>query len=284
MAFFVQKNTIQETIYMSVDLFCLIVDADTIGKDSCEDVIKLLGFEVIENFDNVFSVNDPQSHDDLLIQKIGNKYLLLGFSLHKISNKILTRKNLEHVSKNCLTLHLVHQSIADKTFFIGYFENGRPGPSNQVIGTKKKSWGRTFTQDQLPVPHSPFINKSIQDLSNKLEADYDLLVRIYRGMHGKGNYGLGYHPDCDSWVACKKGIVADDSELQEIDQHSYRKKKEPFNRTTHPNSQESFLNQTDLSAQIHQRTIENLIGFKIDTISQQSCSSKFGKFKVNFIE
>jgi len=269
---------------MNGDLFCLVVEDTANSINSSEECINQLGFDVIKSFGNTFSIDDLQTKKDLIIQKIENRFLLYGFSLHKILNKVVTRQKLEHVSKHKLTLHIVHQNLNDDTFFIAYFEDGRPGPSHQVLGLKKKCWTRTFTYDQLPVPHSQYVNKSIRELSDFLEANIDLVERIYTGMHGKGNYGLGFHKEKNSWVACKKGIVPDDSKLQEISQYNYQKKGEPFIKTLHPSSQLSFLNQTDVSRKIHQKTIENLIGFKACDISEQDFSSRFELFKVDFIE
>lgn len=263
---------------------CVIIETnETTAKDSV-NTIRQLGFEIIEKCEGTFHYNTLERYEDLIAQKLENRLVLFGQCLHAISNKIATHKNLENLTNNCLTLHMIYQDADEDSCFTAYFGNGRPGPAEQVVGLKKKAWSRAFTQDQLPVPHSEYVISSTNELSDLLDAEYNLVDRFYRGMHGKGNYGVGYHPDKEKWVACKKGVIPDDSELQEIDDHNYRKKGKQFIRTVHLKSQKSFYNQTELAYEIHRRTFRKLIDVYPDEFEVQDSTSSFEKYRVRFTE
>ncbi len=263
---------------------CVIIDTnESTTKDSL-NTIRQLGFEIVEKYEGTFHYNALERYEDLIVCKLENRLVLFGQCLHEISNKIVTHKDLESLTSNCLTLHMIYQDADEDSCFTAYFENGRPGPAHQVVGLKKKAWSRTFTQDQLPIPHSEYVNSSISELSDFLNAEYDLVYRFYRGMHGKGNYGVGYHPDKEKWVACKKGVVPDDSELQEIDDHNYRKKGKQFKRTAHLESHKSFYNQTELAYEIHRRAFRNLVDVNPDEFVVQDSTYSFEKCRVRFLE
>ncbi len=264
---------------MSRSFICVSVEADQ--NTNKEKIIESLGYELLEKVQGVFRYDDLEYYEDLLLHQSENRVILFGECLHNISNNIVSHKEIDTIFANQLSLHLIYEVAEEDSCFIAYFEKGRPGPAHQVMGIKKKAWSRTFTQDQLPIPHSRYVNSAISELSTFLDAEYDLINRIYSGMHGKGNYGVGFHPDESKWVACKKGIIPDDTELQEIDAFNYRKKRKPFKRTKHPDAQTSFYNQKDLACEIHHRTFENLTHYKIAKFLN-SDKAIFEKYRVKY--
>ena len=267
---------------MALNFTCMVIELDNNSKDTFTDILNKIGFEILDKYPSLYKFNEFETDDDLIIQKIDNKYLLFGDPLNQLVNLILKHEEIKYVSKNKITMHLIYQNTSYNSYFLAYYKDGRVGPANYVIGPKKKVWSKAFKVENLPIPHSDYVYKSFADMATLLDADIELIKRIYSGMHGKGNYGLGYHPSKQIWVACKKGIVDDDSELQEISQFNYSKKGKPFKKTTHLESKESFYNQTELMYEINKNTLINLIGITPIEFFNNSKITQYEKYKVKY--
>ncbi|WP_457650314.1 hypothetical protein [Profundibacter sp.] len=170
-----------------------------------------------------------------------------------------------------------------------YVCNGKIGDGRVTCGHSKRSWSRTYRQEQRPPPLSRFLSVALPQIQTELDADKALIERVYSGMYGKGRYGMAYHAAKDSWVMVRSlpdqpndQASADCEMFQELNPNSYAKKGKPFPASKDPKSGRVFLRQADVICDMQQRAIAASLGFRFDQpiLDQDMFRGQFDKYWV----
>lgn len=265
---------------MAFNFACVVVE--NAGTEQSSEILNLITIRSLEKGAGLFSLNDQLSNDEVLVTKVGDRFLIVGKSIFDLYDKLCAP------SPRCAligkpTMYLVVQLESADIYGIAYFEKGRPGFALQVGGGK--SWFRYFRQEELPVPDSVCIKSTLEDLADLLRVDKRLINRVYTGMYGKGHYGIGYRSDSDKWVMCKKfdaKIDPNQLTLQELNPNSYKPKGKTFEKTLDPALNRSFFSKTELSYEINHLVLNNLIGCRLDRNGELTSQDIFEKHKVAF--
>lgn len=263
---------------MAFNFACAIVESD--GTSQSSEILNLITIKSFEEGAGLFSLHDQLSNDEVLVTKVGDRFLIVGKSIFDLYDK-LCAYSPGRVLLSKPTMHLVVQLESSDIYGIAYFEKGRLGFALQVGGGK--SWIRYFRQEDHPVPDPVCIKSTLEDLADLLRVDKGLVNRVYTGMYGKGHYGIGYRSDSGKWVMCKKfdaKIDPNQLTLQELNPNSYKPKGKAFEKTLDPVLNRSFFSQTDLSYEINHLVLNNLIGCRLDRDGNLTSQDVFEKHKV----
>ena len=162
---------------------------------------------------------------------------------------------------------LVAQEKGSSTYTHQYIKGGKLGEGAAIPTRNNSSWHRHFKQSDFPVPKCGNIHAALVEISQEIKAPFELVERCYRGMSGKGFYGIAHHANKGAWVlarslAEKANFYA--TEFIELNPNSYRKKGKPFSRSDDESLSFTYLSQSDVFYEVQHRALAFDLGTRID--------------------